>query len=299
MSAKTTTTLANATAEKKQTKPRAKKNAEKINLVIANEEPETINEDLTIEKKIEIVLPENEKDITTTENETMSANKLIIDDSESDSEDEIDEVEELRKKLAEAEAKKREKEIRKNIVKLRDNHNEILRKRQTEIDEQIKRLIADREQIEVEITANTDGENDDLLVKLALQKTTAIARPVKATATATTGEPKEKRVVAKVERPELNEICGKKTTFKCVWAKGVEYEASYDPATKRLTWKGNEYKNLNDWINGKEKVAGNSIADERGQKTSAKSAWKVSYVLNAKNEWVFCDTLVKGCERVI
>lgn len=297
MSATTTTTAPLANASVKQTKPRAKKTAEKKIPVPELVETEPINEDLTIEKKIEIVLTENEKDITTTENETMSANKLII---ENESDDEIDEVEELRKKLAEAETRKREKEIRKNIVKLRENHNEILRKRQTEIDEQIKRLTADRELIGLEITANENGENDDLLVKLALQKTTtptiAKAKPV---ATATTGEPKEKRVVAKVERPELNEICGKKTTFKCVWAKGCEYEATYDPATNRLTWKGNEYKNLNDWINGKEKIDGNSIADERKQKTSAKSAWKVSYVLNAKNEWVFCDTLVKGCERVI
>lgn len=297
MSSTITTTAPLANASVKQTKTRAKKNAEKkpaVDLVL-NDEP--INEDLTIEKKIEIVLPENEKDTITTENETMSAKPIIY---ESDNESEIDEVEELQKKLDEAKAKKREKEIRKDIVKLRENHNEILRKRQTEIDEQIKRLTADRELIGLEITANENGENDDLLVKLALQKTSAVAvaRP-KPVATATTGEPKEKRVVAKVERPELNEICGKKTTFKCVWAKGVEYEATYDPATKRLTWKGNEYKNLNDWINGKEKVAGNSIADERGQKTSAKSAWKVSYVLNAKNEWVFCDTLVKGCERVI
>lgn len=89
---------------------------------------------------------------------TTITTSLPIYDVKYDYKDEVadeDEIEELRKKLKEAETRKREKEIRKNIVKLRENHNEILRKRQTEIDEQIKRLIADREQIEVEITANT------------------------------------------------------------------------------------------------------------------------------------------------
>jgi hypothetical protein len=278
--------------------------------VFEDGETETINEDLTIEKKIETDL--NEKVETINETETMSAKHNLIYESESEDETEpvveTEDEEELAKKEYEAimdlkrkaEEKLMKAKASKELPKLRGLWNAELETKINEKRKQIERIEAEIETIKLEQTATSAGANDELVMKLYVSKTQSVVyisdKPKTKKVASATGE---KRAVVKVARPELNEFCGKTTTFKCVWAKGEEYVATYDPVKNRLTYNGNEYKNLNDWINGKEKVAGNSIADERGQKTSAKSAWKVSYVLNAKNEWVFCDTLVKGCERVI
>jgi hypothetical protein len=108
------------------------------------------------------------------------------------------------------------------------------------------------------------------------------------------GGARQPRTRAKILRPDLNEICSKPTIFKCVWSKGVEYEAVYNPRTRLLTWNGHDFKNLNEWINVNKRQTGVSITEFRNQK-GRKNVWEVCYILNSKNEWIYCDTLTKGC----
>lgn len=282
-----TTTAPFATADKAK-----KTNARKGKKTAPVAEPvKELNEVETTEELVSDPVVENEEVVE-------KPNEEVVSDPPEPEEEEDEEAEALRV-LEEIRKKKAEKKLREEIKTLRENWNKVKERERDEFLRQIEKIKNEIAVLDAEIKATNEGENDDLLVKLALQKTTATTQKVvkqKTTTTATTGEPRTK---TQITRPELYELCSKKTSFKCVWAKGVEYVGIYDPEKRVLEWKGHEFKNLNDWINGKEKVVGVSIADERNQKTSAKSAWKVCYVLNeTTNEWVFCDTLVKGCPKV-
>lgn len=320
MSSKTATTtavIADKKAKKTTTKPRAKK-SEKVNFVVLDdEENETETTELNDEKKIETNLPEKIESII--ETETMSAKKANLifeeesEEEESEDEESEDEEEELAKKLEEIRKKKREKERAKALSEYRKPENcgkdikDYISRQKAKLRDLcalngIELYMIDHHDWEIEnyLFGGCEGyekEFEKLSEKLYERKNRAVA-----TTTTTT-----KKVAKKSEKPKnetdtqkpkivrrpLSAVFTKATEFKYEWAKGEDYVGIYDPVKKVITWDGKEFccakENLNEWVNGKEKVAGNSIADLRGQKTSAKNAWGKAFYKNEKGEWKLID----------
>ena len=324
MSSKTATTISATAGKAKTAKPRANKKANPLKgatLVFEDGETETINDELLIEKKIETDLNEKVETIIETENETMSAKKIIY---ESESEDETepvvesedeseDEEAELAKKLEEILKKKREKERVKALSEYRkpENCRTDIKNYVSEQKAKLRNLCAINgieeifmEHHDYEITdylfgecSGWEAEFDNLTEKLYNRKNRVVATTTTTKKVAKKTEKTENdEAKTKIARRELSEVFTKKTEFKYVWEKGAEYVGIYDPAKKVITWDGHEFSavdNLNGWINGAEKTAGNSVADLRGQKTSKKNAWVRAFYKTEKNEWKKIDELVR------
>jgi len=99
-------------------------------------------------------------------------NTIIDTETENTTSDnsDIDEEAELIAKLEKVRREKREKDFRKNIKELRDNHNAGLDLKLQDIEKKIIMLQEEKFVIENEKSAIIDGQNDDILIKLALQK---------------------------------------------------------------------------------------------------------------------------------
>ena len=90
----------------------------------------------------------------------------VEEEEEEEEEEVIDEIEELRKKLKEAEIRKLEKDARKNINILRETRSNELKIKRDALEKQISELMSKKVQIDLEIEENNKGSNDEQLVKL-------------------------------------------------------------------------------------------------------------------------------------